>query len=370
MLLQKQLKHFSGPLMVGIAALLWSTDALFRVPLLRTLSPIVIVLFEHLLATLILLPWILMKHRRELFHLNAKEWLAALFIGIGGSALATVLFTSSFQYINPSVAVLLQKLQPIATVLLAYLFLGERPSRRCYEWAPVALLAALLISFPELRFGSILKTGILHTKGIMFALLASAIWSATTVFSKSLLNRTSPAVGVFWRYVFGLIGLIIMLQVRHAHIPWNTLQTSSIQLSLLYLCLLTGVIPMLWYFHGLARTSASVTTFIELLHPAGAVLLNTIYLSTPLDRIQVVAGILLLIAISRITAASQPPLSRTKKRRAFRYPPYFSGILIQPPHRSVHASTPATHSTASTNELPPSAQEASALPPTPPPSLQ
>ena len=41
-----------------------------------------------------------------------RRWLAVAFCGAGGSALATILFTASFHYVNPSVTILLQKLQP------------------------------------------------------------------------------------------------------------------------------------------------------------------------------------------------------------------------------------------------------------------
>src|SRR5437763_1971634 len=99
-----------GPWFVTFAAILWAVDAPFRKFLTLQLSSTTIVLMEHILIAICVLP-ILLPRLHELKTLNRKEWWAVIFIGFGGSALATVLFTQSFHYLNPTVAILLQKLQ-------------------------------------------------------------------------------------------------------------------------------------------------------------------------------------------------------------------------------------------------------------------
>jgi drug/metabolite transporter (DMT)-like permease len=57
---------------------------------------------------------------------------ALLVIGIGASAVATMLFTQAFAYGNPTTPLLLQKLQPIIAILGAYVLLsGSWCSARC-----------------------------------------------------------------------------------------------------------------------------------------------------------------------------------------------------------------------------------------------
>src|SRR4051812_44300466 len=107
-----------GPILVGIACFLWATDALVRYPAISALDPTLIVFVEHVLAVAILLPWIILQGRKHAFALTPRVGFAAAFSGICGSALATVLFTASFLYINPSIAILLQKLQPVLVVLI------------------------------------------------------------------------------------------------------------------------------------------------------------------------------------------------------------------------------------------------------------
>ena len=117
-----------GPWFVTLAAVLWAMDAPFRKYLTTQLSSTSIVLMEHILIAVCVLP-LLLPRLNELRNLTWREWLSVIFIGFGGSALATVLFTQSFHYLNPTVSILLQKLQPLIAIGLAAFVLEERLSK-------------------------------------------------------------------------------------------------------------------------------------------------------------------------------------------------------------------------------------------------
>ena len=298
----KATKNFQGPFFVGLAAFLWATDALVRYPAIETLDPSLIVFVEHVLAVLILLPWVWSRFRKKIFALSLREWIAAGFSGAAGSALATLFFTASFRYVNPSVAILLQKLQPIMVVLIAYFFLGERPAKKFYYWGSIALAAGVVLSFPDLNF-KFLRNGVdLHSIGIQYALGAALIWAASTVSGKFLLKKTPPSLATFWRFFFGFVMLTLLLGLSH-HLPTlnNLIYPEGTLTFLLYLSLVPGLCAMLSYYSGLSRTPASVTTFIELLFPIGAVILITVFLHTPLDSTQAAAGIVLLGAVTMLS---------------------------------------------------------------------
>lgn len=290
-----------GPLFVGLAAFLWATDALVRYPAITSIDPIFLVFVEHVLAVILLLPWVLWKHKNELFSFTFREWMAAIFSGMGGSALATVIFTASFYYVNPSVAVLLQKLQPVMVVVIAFLLLGEKPERKFFFWGLIALVAGVFLSFPDLNF-SFLNGGLdLYSKGIQYAFGAALLWAASTVSGKILLKQTAPALATFWRFAFGLVALSFLMAFAGAPVVWSSFTSGPNLTALLYLSLVPGLFAMLIYYKGLARTRASVTTFIELLYPIGAVALNTAFLHTPLNSVQTAAGAALLFAVAMLS---------------------------------------------------------------------
>src|SRR3989338_4242081 len=139
-----------GTYLVLLAAMLWATDAPFRVYLTEGLSSNFIVLGEHFIDVLIVLP-ILVLGWRQLQGLSWREWVAVLVIAIGGSAIASVAFTQAFHYVNPSVAILLQKLQPLIAIALAAIILKENFNSKFWLWAILALFGAYLISFAGLK---------------------------------------------------------------------------------------------------------------------------------------------------------------------------------------------------------------------------
>lgn len=298
-----------GSFLVAFAAILWATDALVRYPLVqRGIDPIFIVFFDHLLGVLLLTPFVVFHFRKKLTKLTPPQWLGMVLLGGGASAIATVLFTASFRYVNPSVSILLQKLQPVFVVLLAMLFLRERPQRAFWIWAPLALFAGVVISFPTFDF-SFFSGATLESKGSIYALSAAGLWALATVVGKGVVSKLPPMVVTYWRFVFGLVTLSLMLAFAGSLHGGNQGALSIFyQLgdpftlrSVLYLALVPGLLALILYYQGMKRTTASATTFMELLFPVTAVAINTVVLKTPLLPIQAAAALILLFAITQIS---------------------------------------------------------------------
>src|SRR3712207_333847 len=92
---------YLGVLLVALGAALWGTDAVLRVPLLEVMSPPAIVLSEHLVLLLYSVPAVALGWS-FLAGLRVSQWIALLVIAWGGSALATLLFTTAFASGNPT----------------------------------------------------------------------------------------------------------------------------------------------------------------------------------------------------------------------------------------------------------------------------
>ena len=86
--------------LVILAAALWGTDGLLRVPLVSDLAPSTIVFAEHAIICLLILPW-LPGAVRAFAAAPRRVQLAILAIGIGASAVATTLFTAAFALGDP-----------------------------------------------------------------------------------------------------------------------------------------------------------------------------------------------------------------------------------------------------------------------------
>src|SRR5262245_13210994 len=104
--------------LVAVAAALWGTDGLLRLPLANQLPAATVVFWEHLLIVVVLVPF-LPSAVRAFRSATARERLALLVIGVGASAVATALFTQAFTYGDPVTPLVLQKLQPVIAVIAA-----------------------------------------------------------------------------------------------------------------------------------------------------------------------------------------------------------------------------------------------------------
>jgi drug/metabolite transporter (DMT)-like permease len=285
---------------IVLAAILWSTDALLRQPLTRDLSALVIVLSEHGLALIFVLP-VIIAWWPTIKRLQPRQWWAILFIGLAASALATVAFTASFSYVSPSVSILLQKLQPLVTFFVAWLWLGESRPRWFWWWAALAIVGAYLISFPELIPQlTIYSQGL---KGIGLAVLAALIWGSATVAGRYLLRDLPFLLVAALRFVVAFIFLAFLLSGQVMGSNWSEFLSISSRdwLFLIIIMLGPGWGAMYLYYRGLAATKATVSAVLELTWPLAAVALNWIVLDERLVWMQIIGALMLSGAISRLT---------------------------------------------------------------------
>ncbi|MCR4325754.1 MAG: DMT family transporter [Patescibacteria group bacterium] len=266
-----------GPAFVFLAAALWATDAPFRSHLTQGLSSNFIVLAEHGVSLLVALP-ILLINWADLRKLSAREWLAVLVIGVGGSALAAVAFTESFHYVNPSVSIVLQKVQPLIAIALAGWLLGEVMHKNFWLWTIIALAGAYVVSFPGLMpqtyAGEAFNPNFI---GASLALLAALLWGASTVFGKYVLRTVAFQTLTSLRFVIGFIFLALLNLYQNSYPAAGSVSGTDI-LFILIVAVTSGVFSLFLYYYGLQFTKASIATIAELGFPLAAVFVNAYFI--------------------------------------------------------------------------------------------
>ncbi len=283
------MKKYLPILFLFIATFSWSLDTLIRYPLLgKGVSVTQIVLWEHVFLAILFLPFI----KGLIKKLNKKSIFPLLFIGILGSAGGTICFTKAMSLINPSVVILLQKLQPIVAVLLARIYLKEELGPLYFLCFFITFSGALLLSFKEISSINWV-TQTYNLKGICYSLLAVLAWGGSTVFGKKLLSLgLSNGDILSGRFLFGLIGISFyyLSFVTSSYRPVN-----KDLLKILMMAILSGVIGTRFYYSGLRKILAQTATLVELSFPFFAVIVNWFFLNIPLSNTQIVGGILISI---------------------------------------------------------------------------
>jgi drug/metabolite transporter (DMT)-like permease len=289
----------AGTFLVILACLFWGMDTLIRYPLVeRGINPVTIVFYEHIILTLIfslgLFPAI-----KRIGELKLADVFSFIIVGGIGSAVATVAFTEAFQYLNPSLVILLQKLQPVVAIILSAIILKEEIQKQFLVWAFVCMIGGLLISSPDIvrlyelmrsDMGIVISDNALH--GYTLVGVSIVGWGATTVFGKRLsmvgFDTKSIMAGRF------LTGLVVLIPF----VKWNRsliLPQGEDYLRILIMVLISGALAMWLYYQGLKRLSARTTAIAEMFFPFFAILVNWFFLGIQLNDWQLVGGGILVV---------------------------------------------------------------------------
>ncbi|MEK7569707.1 MAG: DMT family transporter [Patescibacteria group bacterium] len=292
------MSNYSGPIFIITAALLWAFDGLIRQHL-YTLPPITIIFFEHLFGLVILFPFVVKLVLRTRF--TKREFWLLVLISVLSGLLGTLWFTTALgkvHFISLSVVFLLQKLQPIFAISSASLLLKEKFERGYIPWAVLALVAAYFVTFPTGKVD--LATGAGTAVAALYALGAAFAWGTSTTFSKMLLGKVEAKASTFFRFLFTLIIALSVLLIFGYGSSLSAPTTTQFGF-LALIAVSTGMVALLIYYKGLAKTPVHISTILELTFPFIAIILDKIVNGTSLNAVQWVAALVLVYSIYKIS---------------------------------------------------------------------
>jgi len=292
-----------GIFFVFAACLLWAVDTLIRYPLLGEGIPATkIVLTEHLILTGLFL-WAAFKGREKIWSMQVGHISYFIVIGGLGSALGTLSFTKAFTMINPSLVILLQKLQPLVAISLARLVLKEKIKKEFILWAIPCLIGGMMVSYKEVFPGLAdfdFTKAFSNPKalsGLGLTMVAVISWGASTPFGKKLSKEGYKETEImFGRFGMGLLCLLPFISMDE--VTFNN--EPMIWGKIAGMVILSGVLGMWFYYRGLKNLSARLCALAEMAFPFFAVLVNWVFLGATLDPVQLMGGALLLLGSTMI----------------------------------------------------------------------
>ncbi len=305
-----------GPLFIALAAMLWASDAFVRTELEQKLTSTQVVLLEHLLIAIVISPLII-RYIPKLLELNIKEIFSVLFIGIGGSALATIALTEGFwvggNFEFVAVVVFLQQTQPIIAIGLAHILLKERLPKSYYWLALLSLFGVILIIFPTLTGGTNQISDLSHlfdnlqkedgAKAALYGLTAAVLWGSSTVFGRYIMEHGEQKPVYFqmttYRFFIAFIFLLIITPFYSRADGYPSRKTafeSDIFIRLVYMAMIVGLLSLILYYYGLKSTHASISAIAELGFPFSFYILMPLRDVDYPETIQIIGSIILVVA--------------------------------------------------------------------------
>lgn len=292
------MKKYLPALAVIFAAFLWSFDGFIRQNLFA-LPSFLIVSLEHVIGAILFLP-LLIRGWKEVSSLGQRGWISVLWISIFGGVLGTFFYTKALSYVNYidlSVVVLLQKLQPIFAIALAGVILKEKITNRFIILAFTAIVGGYLVTFGS---SSIKDWDDKTIIAALLALLAAFSWGSSTVLGKHALNRLSFTTVTSLRLsITASVTAFVLLSTGQ----YDAVQSMTISHwgFIVLIVLSTGSLALFFYYYGLNKLPASHATLYELFWPLSAVGLDWFIRGNILSLTQWVGAILLLGSILLLT---------------------------------------------------------------------
>ncbi len=291
-----------APLFVIIAAALWGFDGIVLRPALYSLPVPLVVFIESTIVALLLSP-IFIRQYFKIKTLSKNDWFAFLGVALLGGAIGTMAITKALFYVNfvnLSIVILIQKLQPVFALSLAGILLKEKLPKIFFLWATLAITGAYFMTF-----GFSLPNFLTGDKTLVaagFSLIAAISFSSSTVFSKRALRDVGFEMGTYLRFLLSA-AIMIIIATLTGDIKSIPSVTTHQWMIFLIIAFTTGGAAIFLYYYGLKKITASVATICELAFPLTAVILEYFIhrnILSPVQWIGVAVLIFSIIKVSRI----------------------------------------------------------------------
>jgi drug/metabolite transporter (DMT)-like permease len=285
---------------VSFAASLWAFDGIIFRPFLYNLQVPFVVFLETIIVTIILSP-LALKYKSVLKSLKFKDWLSFLGVAVFGGAVGTMAITKALFYvdfINLSIVVFIQKLQPVFAITLAALLLKEKLTKSFIIWSVIAIIGAYIVAF---GFNlPVIGTGSKTLEATLYALLAAFSFGASTILSKRALRNVSFELGTYLRFSVTSIIMFLIVVFSSSFESINIISKSQIMV-LFLIAFSTGGPAILLYYYGLKNLNASVAAICELAFPLMAVILEYFFHDKILSPFQWIGAIILILSILKVS---------------------------------------------------------------------
>jgi drug/metabolite transporter (DMT)-like permease len=297
------LRGLAGPALVVAGASMWGLETFWRIPLGQRFDADILVFHEHWMGLVLTSPFLLLG-ARALRGVSRKAVLSIVASGALGSALGTVCFTQALALLNASLANLLLNVQPVISVLVSWVWLGEKPRGSFYAWAALALLCGVALAWTPGGIESPHRLGL----GLLFLSGTAFCWGASTTFGRAAMMEIDFKTGTALRYLIGTVATFTLAGLHGnlgERLRWDVLATPATLKLMFGLLVAAAITPTFLYFAGLARTKASVATFAEMAQTFASLVITWGVMGQALLPQQVFAGVVLLVAVVFIQRSAE-----------------------------------------------------------------
>jgi drug/metabolite transporter (DMT)-like permease len=305
--MKKDAIHPAAPyLLVGLGIVAVSTASLLIRFSQEYVSSITIAAFRLGLSSLILLPYALIKHNREMRDLS---WADLKYVLLAGLLLAIhfASWITSLEYTSVASSVVLVTTTPLWVALLAPIFLGEKTPRIAFAGMVVALLGGVIIALSDVCVwvpggisceGELGNLGSKTLLGDFLALFGAVAAASYLMIGKHLRNRISLTPYIFLVFSASAIFLVLAMLIMDGIPP---IYPGKVYLWLFLLALIPQLLGHSIFNWSLKYLPTGYVAVNLLGEPVGSTILAYFFLNETPPAVKIIGAILILAGIGITT---------------------------------------------------------------------
>jgi drug/metabolite transporter (DMT)-like permease len=281
--------------------LVWGSTYLAIAIAVETIPPFLMAAFRFSIAGLIVLTWSIAREGRSFSPPTKREWRDSALVGAaligGGMGLAAW----GEQTVPSGVTALVIALMPAWAAIFGRILYGERQPVLALVGIVTGFIGIAILAAPSVVGG----TGALEPFGLAAVMLSPVAWAAGSVFASHravLPRRPLVASGLQMLTGGALLALAGVVTGELGDLDLTAI-TGRSAFAVVYLIVLGSLVAFTVYGWMLRVAPLPFVSTYAYVNPIIAVILGAIILSEPLDLRTVVAGAVIVVAVSLIVTA-------------------------------------------------------------------
>lgn len=295
-------KHSAGPIAaVAASAFVWGTSFTVSKIALRSVPPLSLAWVRFVLASIILLTWLIASH--EDLRLSRHAAGMMLLGGVLGYTLNHIFENVGLALSTASEISLMMGVFPVLSLLVEGLVYRRRFSRTAIVGILLSVVGVLLIVDPRSLGGSPDGRRLL---GDGLVILSGICWAFYSILVKNLSHDYSARKTAMFQMLFGSIVLLPLVGVFER--PVFPVPVSAIW-AVIYLAVFCSVGGYSLYNYGVARMESTQAVNILNLIPVFGVLTSWVLLHETASLVQLIGGAVVLTGVVLSLRDSSPSAS-------------------------------------------------------------
>lgn len=167
-----------------------------------TAPSLILVVYRSFFSMLLLGPYALLRHRKEVLSVGRKE----LLLAVGSGVFLGLHFTAYFEslrWTSIAAAVVLVDTSVFFVALFGVLFLRQRPSKRAWFAIALTFLGSVVVALADTSAGAD------PLRGNLIALLGSLLLAVYTMMGAACRRTVSNTTYTFWAYLASLATVLV-----------------------------------------------------------------------------------------------------------------------------------------------------------------